>query len=475
MTTSLPRFRERRSPSVAGALLVAGAAFGGCDAVPSPEAAPIAPPVATAEGTIAFVNVNVVPMDSERVLESQTVIVDGNRIARVGPADEVEVPEDATVIDGRGKWLIPGLGEMHAHVPAGEAAEQVLFLYLSQGVTTARGMLGQPAHLEMRERLAAGDLLGPRLYTTGPSLNGNSIPDPDSARRAVRHQKEMGYDLLKIHPGLSRAAYDAIVETANEVGILWAGHVPAAVGLDRALEARQATIDHLDQYMEAIVVDGTDTSQSLWFGLNLTGFVDETKIAEVAERTAAAGVWNVPTQSLLENVVLPEDPEALAQRPEMRYMPRQTIAQWVEAKTGTLQHVLYDAEAARRFIEVRRRLIKALADAGAPLLLGSDAPQIFQVPGFSILQEMEIMVAAGLSPYETLRAGSHNVAQYFGALDRFGTIEEGKEADLILLEANPLDDIGAVRRRAGVMARGRWLSAEEIDSRLEAIAAANAD
>lgn len=474
MTTPPPRSRRRFSPCVASALFFVVAALGACEMAPSSEAAPAAHPPAMAEGTIAFVGVNVAPMDSERVLENRTVIVEDGQIARVGPAGEVEVPEGATVIDGRGKWLIPGLGEMHAHVPAGEAAEQVLFLYLSQGVTTARGMLGQPAHLEMRERLASGDLLGPRLYTTGPSLNGNSIPDPDSARRAVRHQAEMGYDLLKIHPGLSRAAYEAIVETANEVGITWAGHVPAAVGLDRALEARQATIDHLDQYMEAIVEDGTNTSQSLFFGVNLAGFVVEAKIAEVARKTAAAGVWNVPTQSLIENVVLPEDPEAMAQRPEMRYMPRETVAQWVRSKTNTLQNALYDPESARRFVEVRRRLIKALADADAPLLLGSDAPQIFQVPGFSILQELEIMVAAGVSPYETLRAGSRNVAEYFGALDRFGTIEEGKEADLILLEANPLEDIGAVRRRAGVMARGQWLSAEEIESRLEAIAAANA-
>ncbi len=473
MTTPPPQLR-RRAGLLARCALALAVPTVACDVAPRSQAAPADPAPATAAGAIAFVDVNVLPMHDDVVLANYTVIVEGERIARVGPAVAVEVPEGATVIDGSGMWLIPGLGEMHAHVPAGDAAEQVLFLYLSQGVTTARGMLGQPAHLEMRERLASGELIGPRLYTTGPSLNGNSIPDPDSARRAVRHQAEMGYDLLKIHPGLSRAAYEAIVETANEVGITWAGHVPAAVGLDRALEARQATIDHLDQYMEAIVEDGTNTSQSLFFGVNLAGFVVEAKIAEVARKTAAAGVWNVPTQSLIENVVLPEDPEAMAQRPEMRYMSRETIAQWVRSKTNTLQNALYDPESARRFVEVRRRLIKALADADAPLLLGSDAPQIFQVPGFSILQELEIMVAAGVSPYETLKAGSRNVAEYFGALDRFGTIEEGKEADLILLEANPLEDIGAVRRRAGVMARGQWLSAEEIESRLEAIAAANA-
>jgi imidazolonepropionase-like amidohydrolase len=413
-------------------------------------------------------------MDSERILENRTVLVDGERIVRIGPADEVEVRTGATVIEGRGGYLLPGLGEMHAHVPpGGDDAEEVLFLYLSQGITTARGMLGQPGHLDLRNRLARGEVLGPRLYTSGPSINGNSIPSPDSARRAVRHQKEAGYDFLKIHPGLTREAYDALVETAREVGISWAGHVPADVGLDRALEARQASVDHLDQYTEAIVAEGTDVTTSFFFGANLAGYVEDPKIGEVAERTAEAGVWNVPTQSLIENVLLPDDPDEMAARPEMRYMSPETVATWVERKRATLENELYSAELARRFVEVRRQLIKALSDAGAPLLLGSDAPQIFQVPGFSILHELRLMVASGLTPYEALRAGTYNVALYFGALDEFGTVEEGKVADLVLVEANPFDDVANVARQAGVMVRGRWVPAGEIARRLEAIAASH--
>lgn len=421
----------------------------------------------------AFVDVNVIPMDSERVLQSQTVIVEGERILEIGPADGVAVPEDAVVIDGRGRYLIPGLGEMHAHVPTGEAAGEVLFLYLSQGITTARGMLGQPGHIELRDRLASGEVLGPRLYTSGPSLNGNSIPSADSARRAVRHQAAAGYDFLKIHPGLTREAYDAMVETAEEVGIPWAGHVPADVGLDRALEVRQASVDHLDQYTESIVAEGTDVSSSLFFGVNLAGYVDESKIDEIAARTAEAGVWNVPTQSLIENVLLPDDPDEMAARPEMRYMAPETVTNWVEAKTNFLQNDLYSAELARRFVEVRRRLIKALSDAGAPMLLGSDAPQIFQVPGFSMLHELRLMAASGLTPYEALRAGTYNVAAYFDALDEFGTVEEGKIADLVLLDANPLDDVANVTRRAGVMIRGTWLAAATLEERLEEIAASH--
>ena len=352
--------------------------------------------------------------------------------------------------------------------------ERVLFLYLANGITTVRGMLGQPEHLALRDDVAAGRVLGPRIYTSGPSLNGNSIPDPDSARRAVRHQKAAGYDFLKIHPGLSVESYDALVETANELGIRWAGHVPADVGLAHALEAGQASIDHLDQYAEAILREGADLDPSLFFGVNFAAEMEEEKIPEVAAATAEAGVWNVPTQSLIENVLLPEEPEETARRPEMRYWPQEgpgSVAEWIRRKRAVLEDERYDAELAMRFIRLRRQLIKELHDAGAGLLLGSDAPQVFQVPGFSIHQELRISVAAGLTPYEALQAGTVNVARYFGALDRFGTVEEGKVADLVLLEANPLDDIGNAARQAGVMARGRWVPASEIEERLAAIAA----
>lgn len=423
---------------------------------------------------VAIVGVDVIPMDEERIIENQTVLVEGERITRIGPADQVEVPSGARTIDGAGRYLIPGLGEMHAHVPSQggrEWMERVLFLYLSNGITTVRGMLGQPAHLELRDDVAAGRVLGPRIYTSGPSLNGSSIPSADSARRAVRHQKQAGYDFLKIHPGLTREEYDAIAATAEEVGIRWAGHVPADVGLDRALEAGQATVDHLDQYMESILEEDAEFDQSLFFGVNLAGMVDSERIPEVARATAEAGVWNVPTQSLIEHVLSPIDPEEMAARPEMRYMPPRTVRQWVERKQGFLEHELYDPELAMRFIEVRRRIIYALQEAGAPLLLGSDAPQIFQVPGFSIQAELRMMVASGLTPYEALEAGTRNVAEYFGALDEYGTVEEGKAADLVLLAANPLEDIAAVGQRAGVMVRGRWLPESEIQARLGEIAA----
>jgi len=435
------------------------------------------------EGAVAFVGVSVIPMDAERVLEDQTVVVRGDRIATIGRRADVRVPDGAAEIDGRGKFLLPGLAEMHAHVPQPQQeralgagyTERVLFLYVANGVTTIRGMLGHPAHLELRQRIRRGEVLGPTLYTSGPSFNGNTAPDPETAARMVREQKAAGYDFLKIHPGLSRATFDALAHTADSVGIRFAGHVPADVGLTRALEARYASIDHLDGYAEALAAGRTPPGASAGlFGSSLVDAVDETRIAELVRATRDADVWNVPTQVLMGGFGGGDDPDAAGRRPEMRYMPAQVVAQWVGSKRNFQSQPDFSAEQVQRLVEVRGRIIKALYEAGAGLVLGSDAPQVMNVPGFSALAELEAIVEAGLTPYQALETGTRNVAAYFGTLDHTGTVAEGKVADLLLLNASPLADIRNARNRAGVMLRGRWLPAAEIERRLDEIAAAYA-
>ncbi len=180
-------------------------------------------------------------------------------------------------------------------------------------------------------------------------------------------------------------------------------------------------------------------------------------------------MWNVPTQSLIESIALPEDPLEMAARPEMAYMPPEVVANWVEAKQGFLDNEDYSPDLARRFVEIRRKLIKALNDAGAGLLLGSDAPQVFQVPGWSMRAELASLVAAGLTPYEALTTGTRNVAAYFDELSEWGTLEAGKVADLLLLDANPLEDVGNVGLLSGVMTRGRWVPRAELDEILEGL------
>jgi imidazolonepropionase-like amidohydrolase len=419
----------------------------------------------------AFVDVTVIPMDRETRLANQTVVVRGDRIVALGPTARVKVPEGATRVEGKGRFLIPGLAEMHAHIPGGQASdsavERTLFLYVAGGLTTIRGMLGHPRHLELRARAARGELLSPTIYAAGPSLNGNSVPDPAAAEKAAVEQKQAGYDLLKIHPGVGLPAFEALVASARRVGIPFAGHVPEDVGIHRAIAARYASIEHLDGYVEAMLRGDAPVSadESAFFGLNLGEHLDESKLPALVEATRKAGVWNVPTQVLLENLVLVGSAE-LAQRPELRYVTPETRAQWAEVRQSMLSETGSTPESARRTIEVRRRLIKALHAAGAGLLLGSDAPQIYNVPGFSTHRELESLVAAGLTPYQALETGTRNIARYFGTERETGTIAEGKRADLILLDADPLTDIRNTTRRAGVMVRGRWLPQAEIEKRL---------
>jgi imidazolonepropionase-like amidohydrolase len=422
-------------------------------------------------GAWAFVDVNVVPMDRDTVLPGHTVVTRGGRIVAVGPAADTPVPADARRIDGAGRFLMPGLAEMHAHIPGTDRdlAEDVLFLYVAAGATTIRGMQGHPAQLELRRAVEAGAVVGPRMWLAAPALS--FVADPDSAEARVRAAKAAGFDLVKVHEGISAEAYAAIVRTARELDLPWGGHVSIHVGVPGALAAGQSTIDHLDDYIEAMQPAGSPA-------LSATGaerarllplHADETRVQELARATREAGVAVVPTQLLWEVLLGARDADDMVDRPENRYMPPATVARWVEATNA--RRAAADPAAAAREVELRNRLLAAMNEEGVLILMGTDAPQIFSVPGFSLYRELPVMVAAGLTPYEVLRTGTVNVARFHGEEEEAGTVEAGRRADLILLEANPLVDIGALEAKAGVMVGGRWLPAAEIRSRLDEIAA----
>lgn len=416
----------------------------------------------------AFVNVNVIPMTMERVLAGQTVITDGGVITAIGAVDEVRVPPGATIVDGTDRFLMPGLGEMHAHVPApGQNLDRVLTLFAVNGVTTIRGMLGRPSHLELREDLLADRVFGPRLVTSGPSLNGNSVSGVADARRQVKAQHAAGYDFLKIHPGLSRDEFMAIADSANELGIAFAGHVPVSVGVEDALASGIATIDHLDGYMAAMLPRDSAGAGGYggFFGVFLAGMIDERRLDELVEKTKESGAWNVPTEILVEQRIDATSPDALQARSDMRYMDETTVSNWVDSKTSLLAERDFDRDVADKAIELRRTLIARLFRANGRILLGSDAPQVFNVPGFSTHLELETYVAAGLTPFEALTTGTTAVAEFLGS--NAGAVELGRDADLVLLNDNPLTDIANARRVHGVMLRGTWHSRQDLDSRME--------
>ena len=441
--------------SIVAVACACGTFFAGFTASPAAQPGP----------STAFVGVNVIPMDRDVILRDQTVVVREGRIVSVGPNGKTEVPADAVRVDGAGKFLMPALAEMHAHIPGGQAPdsaiERVLFLYVANGIGTIRGMLGDPRHLKYRSRASAGEIVSPRIYTSGPSLNGNTVPTKEVAIEAVTSQKAAGYDLLKIHPGVPLAAYDALASKAQELKMDVAGHVPAEVGVLHALETRYRSIDHLDGYVEAMA---TSTAPSQFFGINLIGTVDETRLPDLVQKTKAAGTWQVPTEILFDNLMSDESPDSLRNRPEMKYVQNaKELEAWVEQKKKFLQVPATDRH---KFIALRRKLIKTLYDAGVPFGLGSDAPQMWNVPGFSAHRELGAMVAAGLTPYQALRTGTVNVGVYFNDAST-GTIANGKRADLLLLNANPLEKIENSAAIAGVMINGRWMSRAEIDKRLE--------
>jgi len=421
---------------------------------------------AAAEST-AFVNVNLIAMLDDRVVPAQTVVVSDGRIVAIGPVDITELPLGAMVVDGTDRYLMPGLVEMHAHIADTRSASlnSTLGLFVANGVTTVRGMLGRPEHLELRQKILDQTVLGPRLITAGPSFSGKTVEGTQQAMQRVRSQFQAGYDFLRIHPGLSRAEFMAVAATADELGIPFAGDVPSDVGLPAALEVGIATIDHLDGYMQTLISAHEAPSGGLggYYGLLLAEHADESRIAAIAAATAEAGVWNVPTESLFEHLVNAVAPEDMRRWPEMKYVSAATVSQWVSAKQQFLNDEQYDAELGLRAIDLRRKLILALHQAGAGLLLGSDSPHRFNVPGFALHRELEFLVAAGLSPYEALRTGTVNPAIFFATDAELGTIEIGKIADLVLLDQDPLSDIENIRRVHGTMLRGRWVSRPQID------------
>jgi imidazolonepropionase-like amidohydrolase len=406
----------------------------------TPHAARLPVPGAPASIT-AFVDVAVVPMDTERVLLHQTVLIDGGQIVALGPRGRVRVPAGATQVDGRGQYLIPGLADMHVHLfPFADTSsariERLLFLFAANGVTTVRNMdyarqkAGTRA-LQVRARAAAGELWSPRIYTSGKvwpkDPAGTDVP-PESIAVYVAAYKAAGYDFIKVYQE-SGPVRDSLLAAARRLRMPVSGHAPelGAKNLKEslaAITAGYASVEHLTPYM------GHPQIRSLP--------PDTLEMRVLVASTKQAGVWNDPTLAIVPSM-------------------------------GSLGASFND-------IPARLRMVKALQDAGAGLLLGTDAGwQNTLPPGAGVHVELQALVAAGLTPYQALATGACNVAAFFGTLDDAGTIAVGKRADLVLLRGNPLADIRHTARPAGVMIGGRWRAQAELDEQLAVLASSAAD
>jgi cytosine/adenosine deaminase-related metal-dependent hydrolase len=399
---------------------------------------------------VVFLHVNVVPMNRDGVLQDQTVVVKDGKIAVVGAAATTVVPAGAKKIDARGQYLMPGLTDAHVHLQT-----PIEFpLYLANGVTTVFNLSGRPAHLLWRRKIADGEMLGPTIFTTGPIFE--RAHKPEEAVHMVDEQAALGYDAVKIYNQVSKEEYPALIAEAKRKNLLLMGHVARAPEFETTLAAGQS-IAHLEEFTYTFFNPQHDDHNSHIV-------YDESKIPEAVRLTAASGVFVTPTLSTYATIVQQAtDLNRFLKNPDLRYDPPWTQASLQPAanryKNG------FDPPSYPRIrtsLAFQRKLVKALADAGVPLLCGTDASDVGPVAGFGIHDELRELVNDGLTPFQAIETATVNAARYFHRAEEFGTVEPGKRADLVLLRSSPLADIGNTRMIVGVMVRGRWLKEREL-------------
>lgn len=440
--------------------------------------------------TTAFISVNVIPMDRERMMTNQTVVVRNGVIAEIGDAKKVKVPKDAIHVDAAGKYLIPGLVDMHTHLLSDgdefpdSIAEDELRVMVANGVTTVRFMIGTPELLVLRGRSAKGEIAAPTIYVASPHLTGREqgndfvVNTPEEAREAVRKSKAAGYDFIKVTTFIKAEVYEAAVDEAAKQNIRVVGHADSRfVGVERAWKAKQQ-IEHLDGYIEMLLRDDAPMKGSVsdlyiynpdnWKSLD---YIDETKIADVARKTVASNPYSDPTQHFMKNSFgLARTEESIRAQPDFKFYPHKVQLQWLDFyKRNRMLNTVSLAQRAR-WIELRNKIIKAIHEAGGKIMAGSDTPEFLYLYGFSQHRELKALADAGLSNYAVLAAGTRNAHEYIGSLDKTGTIEKGKGADLVLLNANPLENISATENRAGVMLKGKWYPQSELNGWLDTAA-----
>ena len=437
------------------------------------------------ESILAITHVNLIDSTGAPIQTDMTVIVQGKQILQLGKGDSTTIPKAARVVDGRDKYLIPGLWDMHVHeifgawLPEDEKITPVLFV--ANGVTGVRDMGGDLEALKRwRARIAEGKLLGPRMIISGPMLDGpvpqfpSSAPVKDAAdgRRIVDELQKDGADFIKIQSLVPRDGYFAAADEAKKVGIVFAGHVPDKVRATEASNAGQKSIEHLTGVFEGCSTV-EDELMAAPRGPGRGKFLstyDPARAKVLIALFVKNQTWQVPTlywergEWLIEQTSAGPDPLA-------KYAPAAwRVRAWPMFTTGIEKDWSTDPFADReKFFQAELKMVGEMNRAGVPILAGTDTAAGVRVyPGFSLHEELELLVRAGLTPMEALQAATLNAGKYLGLADT-GTIEKGKRADLVLLDANPLQDIKNTRKIQSVVLAGRYFSRADLDHLLHAV------
>ncbi len=407
----------------------------------------------------AFVHVNVIPMDRDRVLEDQTVIVEEDRITALGPSKAIKVPTRARRVDAKGEYLIPGLTDAHVHLQS-----PIEFsLYLANGVTTVFNLDGRPAHLLWRKQVARGEVLGPTIFSTGPIFHQKRTSQEDV--KLVDEQAAAGYDAIKIYNEVSKQEYPALIGEARGMNLLLMGHVARGSGLAMTLQSGQS-IAHLEEIVyTAFNPSNDDDFDHIVF--------DDSKIPAVVQEIKASGVFLTATLNNFSLIVQQAtDLETFLKNPELQYVAPWTLLNFQPATNRYKNRFGPEKyQVLHNLLSLQRQLLKALVDAGVPLMAGTDATEIGPVAGFGLHHELQEFVRDGLTPYQALETATTNPARYLRQSAESGSIAVGKRADMLLLAGNPLDDISYTQKIVGIVVRGHWLDKTKLSQMLQAVPA----
>ena len=446
-------------------------------------------PAPAVDGDVAFVGVNVVDVEGGAIVPQQTVVIAGDRIASISPSADTSLADTVMVVNASGQFLAPGIMDMHTH----PVTNDDLALALGHGVTTMRVMWGNPLTLGQRASIEAGEIPGPRLITAGDLVDGeppiwaqyglpaNSYTDPDAMDAMVAEEKAAGYDFVKTYSRLTPEVFEAILSAGQKHGMEVSGHVPQGVSLRDAIEGGMRTSEHFIGVLAEVLSDETQGTPDLSVfdpgaleivlrvasgEVDADTFVDPEKVEDFASWAAEQEHWFVPTHDIMRNFTNNTQrsfPGAL------RFMSAAELGLFDDIESGSFFRLTPPQKTGESILyEIRTQVLKEFHAAGAKIMAGTDHGRLAPL---LIVEEIKALHNAGFSTAAALRAATSEPGRYLGMPGELGVVAEGAIADLILLDANPLDDLDALKRMQGVMARGVWYDRATLDAMLDDLSA----